>query len=247
MKPTQPMRRYPLLFVILLIYLIVPILGCTTQTYSSESVCYGTTKKGRLESGVQLPSDGKNFVSYSGIAEMAGRTYVHSKVHKAVIKAYKKLEKVQPSKVYKFAETGFEEGGKFRPHKTHQNGLSIDFMVPVLDQSGKSVHLPTHVFNKFGYKIEFDKKGRYEEYQIDYEALASHIVLLDQVTREQGIGLWRVIFDPKLQPFLLVTKYGGYLKKNILFSKKRSWVRHDEHYHVDFKVKCKTLKEKRKY
>ncbi|MDH5765520.1 MAG: replication initiation protein, partial [Gammaproteobacteria bacterium] len=28
-------------------------------------------------------------------------------------------------------------------------------------------------------------------------------------------------------------------KKNIQFSTKRSWVRHDEHYHVDFSIPCK--------
>ena len=31
----------------------------------------------------------------------------------------------------------------------------------------------------------------------------------------------------------------AYLKDNIQFSKRRSWVRHDEHYHVDFAIPCK--------
>ncbi|MDX1488081.1 MAG: hypothetical protein R3268_07770, partial [Acidiferrobacterales bacterium] len=53
-----------------------------------------------------------------------------------------------------------------------------------------------------------------------------------------GAELWRVIFDPKLQPYLMRTKYGEYLRKHVRFSKKQSWVRHDEHYHVDFDVPC---------
>jgi len=36
-------------------------------------------------------------------------------------------------------------------------------MVPVLDKKGKSVPLPTGIFNKFRYNLEFDKKGKYEE------------------------------------------------------------------------------------
>ena len=78
-----------------------------------------------------------------------------------------------------------------------------------------------------------------DDYVIDYEALAAHIVALDKMAKDKGIGIWRVIFDPQLQPKLLATKYGDYIKSNITLSKKRSWVRHDEHYHVDFEVKCK--------
>ena len=98
--------------------------------------------------------------------------------------------------------------------------------------------MPTSPFNKFGYDIEFDDKGRYKHYSIDYEAFAAHIVALHKEAKSQGHDLWRVIFDPALQPKLYKTKYAGYLKKNIRFSKKRSWVRHDEHYHVDFAVPC---------
>ncbi len=92
--------------------------------------------------------------------------------------------------------------------------------------------------NKFGYNIEFDQVGRFEEYRIDYEALSAHIAALDKVAKKNGFRLWRVIFDPKLQPNLLETQYGSYLRKNVTFSKKRSWVRRDEHYHIDFKIPC---------
>ena len=206
-----------------------------------ESICYGTTAKGRLENGVQLPSLGPNYVTYSAAAGLLGRTYVHSKVKAVLLDSYRSLETLTPDKVYKYAETGFEEGGKFSPHKTHQNGLSVDFMVPVVDEEGDSVQLPTHPLNRFGYDIEFDKKGHYEAYTIDYEAMAAHIYSLHQEAQKQGVGIWRVIFDPKLQPYLFKTKYGSYLKKHITFSKRRSWVRHDEHYHIDFIVKCRKL------
>jgi len=222
-----------------LLSLCLFLLSLATQ--ATESTCYGTTKQGRLEHGVQLPSEGNNFESYSGLAEILGRTYVHSAVKDIIVEAYKRLEKEQPNKVYKYAETGFEEGGQFKPHKTHRNGLSVDFMTPVLDEKGMSVHLPTHPFNKFGYNIEFDSKGQYDELTIDYEALAAHIVMLDKVAKEKGYGLWRVIFDPKLQPNLFKTQYGTYIKQHVQLSTKPSWVRHDEHYHVDFVIPCKIL------
>lgn len=204
-----------------------------------ESICYGTTSNGKLEGGIQLPSSGNNFTSYSLLAEWTGRTYVHSTVYNIVVASYERLSNELPQKVYKYAETGFESGGRFRPHKTHRNGLSVDFMTPVKDSDGKSVHLPTHPFNKFGYNIEFDENEKYDGLSIDYDAMAAHIVALHKEALNQGVNLWRIIFDPKLQPSLFKTQYGAYLRKHIQFSKKPSWVRHDDHYHVDFAVPCK--------
>lgn len=223
---------------ILLVFLTAPSFSA-----DKESRCYGSTKKGKLEHGVQLPSKGKNYVSYSKIAELAGRTYVHSSVKSIIVSAYKHLETEQPEKIFKYAETGFANGGEFKPHKTHRNGLSVDFMTPVTNKKGESVHLPTDASNRFGYDIEFDKKGQYKNLSIDYEALAAHIVALHKQARAHGFDLWRVIFDPELQPNLFKTQYGDYLKANINFSKKRSWVRHDEHYHVDFLIPCEKYKK----
>ncbi|MET1255011.1 penicillin-insensitive murein endopeptidase [Aliikangiella maris] len=209
------------------------------KAISEVSICYGTTSNGRLSHGVELPSKGKNFVTYSTLAQLSGRTYVHSEVKNIIVAAYKDLEVEQPDKVYKYAETGFEEGGEFKPHKTHRNGLSVDFTTPVVDKNGKSVHLPTTPLNKFGYNIEFDASSRYDSLSIDYEAMAAHIVAIHKQAKKHGHDLWRVIFDPKLQLNLFKTKYGDYLKANVQFSKKPSWVRHDDHYHVDFDIPCK--------
>lgn len=203
------------------------------------SQCYGTTSNGRLENGVQLPSGGKNFESYSDIGRMLGRTYVHSEVSSIVIDAYKLLETDQPTKLYKYAETGFKEGGEFKPHKSHRNGLSVDFMTPVINKAGSSEVLPTNPLNKFGYNIEFDSNGNYEDYRIDYDAMAAHLVALHKAAKARGYDIWRVIFDPKLQLELFKTKYASYISGNITLSKNPSWVRHDEHYHVDFDIPCK--------
>ena len=223
------------------IFILAMVMG-NGLVEAANSVCYGTTKKGKLEGGVALPNQGKNFVSYSRLASVLGRNYVHSKTRDVLLSAYKQLETELPGKVYKYAETGFEEGGPFKPHKTHQNGLSVDFMVPVLDKQNNSVHLPTHAFNKFGYNIDFDNKGNYEQYRLDFEALGAHLVALHKAALKHNIEIWRVLFDPRLQPYLYNTRYGDYIKQHILIPKKRSWVRHDDHYHVDFKVKCRPMK-----
>ncbi|MEC8229404.1 MAG: replication initiation protein, partial [Pseudomonadota bacterium] len=68
---------------------------------------------------------------------------------------------------------------------------------------------------------------------------AAHIVALHKASVKRGYTVWRVIFAPELQSYLFETSYAAYLRKHIEFSKKRSWVRHDEHYHVDFAIPCK--------
>lgn len=220
-------------------YLILSLLLLPLVSWAETSTCFGTTSNGHLENGVKLPPAGKNYVAYSTIARLAGRTYVHSEVKEIIVSAYEDLETEQPEKVYKYAETGLKKGGEFKPHKTHRNGLSVDFMTPVKDKADNSVHLPTHTLNRFGYDIEFDEEGHFDGMYIDYEAMAAHIVFLDKQAKKHGHDLWRVIFDPKLQPNLYKTQYAQYLNENIQFSKKPSWVRHDEHYHVDFLIPCR--------
>ncbi len=169
---------------------------------------------------------------------MIGRTYVHSEVHAVVVGAYSELEETKPGTFFVYGETGKKSGGDFDPHKTHRNGLSVDFMVPVLNQTGNSVLLPTNVLNKWGYDLEFDSAGRLGDLRIDAEAMAEHIFQVYQAAEEREVGVWRVIFDPQLQKLLQNTSRWPYLRDNIQFSERRSWVRHDEHYHIDFIVQC---------
>lgn len=222
----------------LLLFILLTLSGTES---SAESVCFGSTSQGRLEGGVKLPSSGPNFVSYGSIPELAGRTYVHEKVRDVLVAAFKLLESEEPGKVFKYAETGKESGGSFPPHKTHQNGLSVDLMVPVTNSSGQSVHLPTHPLNRYGYDIEFDRDGRYGEYKIDYEALGALIVAMHKAAQSRGIRIWRVLFDPELQPQLYASSHGDYIRSHIRLSQRSSWVRHDEHIHVDFIVECRAL------
>lgn len=167
-----------------------------------------------------------------------GRTYVHSTVHAVIVEAYTEAGKTTPETVFVYGETGKENGGVFDPHKTHRNGLSVDFMVPVVNKAGDSVALPTSVLNKWGYDLEFDDNGNLDNLMIDFDALAEHIYQLHRAAKENGVGVWRVILAPELQPHLRDSTRWPYLEEHIEFSTKRSWVRHDEHYHVDFDLPC---------
>jgi penicillin-insensitive murein endopeptidase len=155
--------------------------------------------------------------------------------------AYAEMARERPETHFVYGETGWPRGGRFRPHKTHRNGLSVDFMVPVLDREGRSVPLPTRAFDRWGYDLELDARGRHDDLTIDWEALSAHVAALDRAAREHGVGISRVIFDPELQPFLPGTEAWPELRGRVSFSTRRSWVRHDEHYHVDFAVPCEAM------
>lgn len=205
----------------------------------ARSVCHGTPARGSLEHGVPLPRSGANFAAYSAFGTSLGRTYVHDQVRDVVVDAYASLRRSAPGKVFVYGETGLRNGGAFPPHKTHQNGLSVDFFVPVLDARGVSVRLPSKPDNRFGYDIEFDHAGRYREYRIDFEAMALHLQSLEQAAARRDVGLRVVIFDNTLQRKLFESMHGRDLRSQIAFSTRKPWVRHDEHYHVDFVVRCR--------
>jgi penicillin-insensitive murein endopeptidase len=112
----------------------------------SDSVCYGTTAKGKLEHGCRLSYHGENFTAYSLLGWRLGRTYVHCKVAEVVLAAYEELSREYPAKVFVYGETGWASGGRFKPHKTHQNGLSVDFMVPVHGYGTTSITISTLMF-----------------------------------------------------------------------------------------------------
>ncbi|MFA6902761.1 MAG: penicillin-insensitive murein endopeptidase [Gallionellaceae bacterium] len=218
------------------------IVSMTANSATTESTCFGTVSNGHLENGVKLPGEGKNFTAYSSLGVSLGRTHVHSKVAEIVVAAYAALEKSASEKVFMYGETGWPDGGRIRPHKTHKNGLSVDFMVPVSDGTGQSVYLPAGVSNKFGYNIDFDADARFEGYTIDFEAISEHLYQLHVAAKAHGAGIALVILDPPYLPKLFATKRGQYLKDNIHFMQGKAWIRHDEHYHVDFSVPCKPNK-----
>ncbi len=128
--------------------------------------------QGRIEDAVKLPLEGTNFRAYSPLAAGLGRTHVHEQVAAVLVRSFATLQREQPNLQFVYGETGKKHGGPMPPHRTHQNGLSVDLFVPVRDAAGRSVPLPTPVTLRFGYDIEFDAQGRWQDYRIDFDAFA---------------------------------------------------------------------------
>lgn len=166
---------------------------------------------------------------------------MHSKVERTVVDAYQALASTMPGVRFVYGETGWARGGRIKPHRTHQNGLSVDFMVPVRDAQERTATLPRDMGNRYGYDLEFDAQGRLGELRIDFAAVAAHLYELEQFARRNGIGLKQVIFDTRYLPKLFAAPRGEWLKANLHFMPREPWIRHDEHYHVDFDVPCEPL------
>lgn len=202
------------------------------NSYPSKSV--GTYARGNLVNGKRMPSAGANFRTYSRLGSLIGRTAVHARVRDLMLASYRRMQESHPDVMWIYGETGWPGGGSFYPHRTHQNGLSVDFMVPVVDSAGKSFPFPVSLFNGFGYALDFDTHGRNEGYSIDYAALAAHLLVLKELAGTHGLAIKRVIFAPDLRPHLFAAENGAKVKQSVPFSPRRAWVRHDDHYHVDF-------------
>ena len=195
----------------------------------------GSTEDGSLVNGKRLPTSGANFHAYGRLPIALGRNSLHGRVRVVVVAAYARVEELHPKVTFVYGECSRPGGGPLSPHKTHANGLSIDFMVPVATDAGPVV-LRTHIGNRYGYGVHFDEVGwcKAQGCRIDFDAMAAHLDGLADAADAEGLRIRRVIFAPDLQPHLFATEEGKRLKRRLTFSERPSWVRHDEHYHVDF-------------
>jgi penicillin-insensitive murein endopeptidase len=190
---------------------------------------------GSLVNGKRFPTSGPNFRTHSRITSVLGRNSVHSTVRDICLDAYAALEATTISQSFVYGEAGWPSGGPFSPHKTHQNGLAVDFMVPVLDVDSNSPRrLPTHPFNLAGYALDFDQSGGRGSMRLDFDAIAAHVLALNDAAKLQGATIKLVIFAPDLQDELFAAGQGHELKRAVKFNSNQAWVRHDEHYHVVF-------------
>jgi len=195
------------------------------------SVVEGHVGNGGIKNAKRIPFKGKNFTTYSWSCYLLGRTFVSDQVRKTVMDAYEECVTTCPEVPFILGETGFAQGGRFIPHRTHQNGQSVDFMTPLL--KNEKPYTSNHLFNLWGYAWEFDRKGVSGKVEIDYETMVKHLLALDKTASENGLAIQKVIFDPVLKPYLLKAK-GGNKIAHLPFTKNRVVIRHDDHYHVDF-------------
>jgi penicillin-insensitive murein DD-endopeptidase len=200
----------------------------------------GEHHKGSIKNSYRFPRKGNNFRYFSKLSYyIMGNAYVNSKVHTSVLQTYEELDQKYPEKNFRLMECSKKKGGKMITHRTHQNGLSIDFMTPLLKKNKNQKHYDGLGFLR--YTLDFNKHGRRnKKVAIDFNTMAEHLLLLDKNARKNGLKIKKVIFKIDLKDELFNTEYGKKLKaKGIYFAQNLTPILnkvHDDHYHVDFEI-----------
>lgn len=223
---------------LLVVLWAIPWIRVALET-SQPSRSLGTRADGSLEHGRPMPPSGRGFVTYSRLGATLGRQYLHADARDALLASFRASAQREPGRVHVVAETGWPRGGRFRPHRTHRNGLSADVLMPMRDARSRPARLSTTPWTKFGYAHELDATGRIgsgrRALKADFDALAAWLLDLEAASRERGLRIERVIIAPEYVPLVLATPSGQRLGALApLLSRKPSWIRHDEHVHVDF-------------
>lgn len=224
----------------LIVLLAISIQAPGQQNDNGISTSAGQHHKGSLKNGRRIPRKGTNFKYFSRLSYyILGSAHVHAKVHATVLDSYKNLEQKYPGRKFRIMECSKKKGGKMLLHRTHQNGLSIDFMTPLLSGNKKQKH-----YDRLGilrYTLDFDEEGkRNSKVCIDFNTMAEHLLALEKHARRNGLKIKKVIFKIELKDDLFATEAGKKLKaKGIYFARILTPVLnkvHDDHYHVDFEL-----------
>ena len=230
------------LFILGIVLLLSLILSIPEIMYSNsgQSKVIGSVRNGELENAWLLPYRGSNFSYFSPLSYyLMNNAYTHSAVHNTVLDAYELCEKTCPGVHFRVMECSDKSGGKMLFHRTHQNGMSVDFMVPKINGKKQS-----QVFDRIGmwhYLLEFHSNGSlklHKNTSIDFESMAKHLLALDEAARKNGLRIRKVILNTELKDELYATKEGALIRdRGIYIVRSLSPIVnkfHDDHYHVDF-------------
>jgi penicillin-insensitive murein DD-endopeptidase len=207
-----------------------------------ESKAVGSASRGKLINGKLFPYKGVNFSYFEKQSYLNGHAFLHKPVKEAVLEMYDSLWKRHPNRYFVIMECSAKVGGEIPRHRTHRNGTSIDFMMP-LKKDGKAYYgLDTIGWRHFG--LAFDKSGRYlkdKSIRIDFDLVSEQIVLMNAFVRKRGYKIKKVIIKIELKDELYASAFGKRIKNDGIYvvmglSKKVNEM-HDDHYHIDFEPK----------
>lgn len=208
---------------------------------SLPSISVGSVSEGSIKNAKLIPFSGENYQYFDRWSYLNGRAFLNGKVLKAVLRTYEVLNQQLPNRGFKIMECSHQEGGKLFPHRTHQNGLSIDFMMP-LTKGGRAYYELDDKGIKH-YLLDFDNSGKYNKdaaVSIDFNLVAKHILELNRQANKEGLKIVKVIIKIELKDDLFNTKYGKVLKNSGIYIVKGLTPKinelHDDHYHIDFGV-----------
>lgn len=205
----------------------------------SSSISSGTVSRGKLAHGKLMPFSGKNFSYFDEWSYLQGRAFVNNRVRDCILDCYHILEVSAPGRRFYIMECSNKEGGPLYPHKTHQNGLSVDFMMPKLKGSS-----PCYALDTLGtghYWLEFNNRGQYIQdtsIALDFDLIALHMLLLNKQASRHGLKVSKVIIKIELKDELFRSGFGNKLQESGIYIVHSLGPQvnafHDEHYHIDF-------------
>jgi penicillin-insensitive murein DD-endopeptidase len=209
----------------------------TDDGAASKSI--GTVSQGTLAHGKLIPFQGDNFGYYDTISYLDDRAFVHDKVLRAVLATYQDMAVAFPGRRFTIMECSKKTGGKIWPHRTHQNGMSIDFMVPMSQGTAAFYGLDTLGFQH--YLLEYNADGSISgqpDVKIDFDIVAVHLLALQKRATAQGLKISKVLFQKELLDELFASAHGAALRASKLYfpTGLEPLINqlHDNHYHVDF-------------
>ncbi len=205
-----------------------------------QSQSVGSVGNGHLVNAYLLPYSGPNFSYFSFISYyVMDNGYVHSKIGQTVLDAYVECEESCPQTHFRVMECSDKKGGKMLLHNTHQNGLSIDFMLPKKKNNKAFSWLDG--LGLWHYFLDFKNDGSLranESITIDFETMARHILALDDAGKKHGVRVKKVILKIELKDEFYRTASGEKVRdRGIYFAKALPELTnnaHEDHYHIDF-------------
>lgn len=206
----------------------------------NRSKSIGTVSNGKLENGKIVPFYGSNYTYFDRDSYLASRAFTSDVVKSIVLDTYDKLNTEYPNRKFYLMELSNREGGEIYPHRTHQNGLSVDFMMPKIRNDKPDYSLDT--LGKQHYTLQFNDRGEYLQdtsIKVDFDLIAKHILLLNKEAKKWGYAIEKVIIKIEYKNTLFKTPNGKILEKSGIYLVKNLSplinTIHDDHFHIDFK------------
>lgn len=206
---------------------------------SIPSQSIGTVSNGSIRNATLLPFSGEGYCYFDTSSYLQGRAFMHTGVADLLKSTFREFAERHPDRRCVLMECSHANGGRLYPHRTHQNGLSIDFMSFKLKNG-----LPFDSLDALGtahYFLEFDNSGHWNKdpnVVLDFESIAEEIYLLHRTAHQSGFKISKIIFKLELKDELFNTFYGKLLvQEGIYFARHLDAATnalHDDHFHIDF-------------
>jgi len=214
--------------------------SCSVMTHKNTgtSISHGTVGNGTLENAWLIPYKGPNYKYFSPFSYyVLGNGFVHSKLYSTLLEAFHQCESTCTDHQFRVMECANRHGGKMLIHRTHQTGLSVDLMTPMM-KKGRQYKM-TDRFGVGHYLLDYDEHGHWtKNVEVDFETMAKLILAIDDAAKNNGLKLSKVILKIDLKDEFYASPSGQKVKvRGIYFAMALPKVvdnMHDDHIHLDF-------------